>query len=110
MFFFLPILCYSQSGDDPQEDLAKFDYKLHMNVIFLKHHSIFWLPTWTMYKKYGNVLKIDWILAIENLKMHMILTHFSLQMLCVYSLQKKVGLESCSTPHLHWRSKNLRLF
>jgi hypothetical protein len=45
MFFFLPILCYNQSGDDPQEDLAKFDYKLHMNVIFLKHHSIFWLPT-----------------------------------------------------------------
>jgi hypothetical protein len=21
-----PILCYSQSGDNPQEDLAKFDY------------------------------------------------------------------------------------
>jgi hypothetical protein len=25
---------YSQSGDDPQEDLAKFDYKLNMKVIF----------------------------------------------------------------------------
>jgi hypothetical protein len=32
---------YSQSGDDPQEDLAKFYYKLNMKVIFKKHPSIF---------------------------------------------------------------------
>jgi len=29
-FLFLAIVCYSQSGDDPQEDLAKFGYKLNM--------------------------------------------------------------------------------
>jgi hypothetical protein len=27
-------------GDDPHEDLAKFGYKLNMNVIFLKHPSM----------------------------------------------------------------------
>jgi hypothetical protein len=31
---------YSQSGDDPQEDLAKFDYKLNRKVIFRKNPSI----------------------------------------------------------------------
>jgi hypothetical protein len=30
----LAILCYSQDGDDPQEDLAKFGYKLNMKAIF----------------------------------------------------------------------------
>jgi hypothetical protein len=40
--FFLGILCYSRSGDDPQKDLAKFGYKLNMKAIFLKTHpSIF---------------------------------------------------------------------
>jgi hypothetical protein len=34
-------LCYSQNGDDPQEDLAQFGYKLiNMKVNFLKHPSI----------------------------------------------------------------------
>jgi len=45
MFFvfvvlFLAIVCYSQSGDDPQEDLAKFGYKLNMKEKVLKHPSI----------------------------------------------------------------------
>ncbi len=31
-FFFLAISCYSQSGDDPQQDLAKFGYKKNMKV------------------------------------------------------------------------------
>jgi hypothetical protein len=40
--FFLGILCYSRSGDDPQKDLAKFGYKLNMKAIFLiTHPSIF---------------------------------------------------------------------
>ncbi len=30
------MLCYSQSGNDPQEDLARFGYKLNMKVNFLK--------------------------------------------------------------------------
>jgi hypothetical protein len=29
---FLAILCHSQSDNDPQEDLAKFGYKLNMKV------------------------------------------------------------------------------
>jgi hypothetical protein len=35
--FFWPILCWSQSGNQPQEDLAKFTYKWDMEVIILKH-------------------------------------------------------------------------
>jgi hypothetical protein len=31
-FSFLAISCYSQSGDDPQQDLAKFGYKKNMKV------------------------------------------------------------------------------
>jgi hypothetical protein len=31
----------SQSGDDPDEDLTKFDYKLKMKVENFKHPSIF---------------------------------------------------------------------
>ncbi len=46
-FFFLAIFCYSQSGDDPQEDLAKFGYKLNMKINVLKHPSIF-LATYLM--------------------------------------------------------------
>jgi hypothetical protein len=34
------ILCYSQSGNDTQEDLARFGYNLNMKVIFKKHPSI----------------------------------------------------------------------
>ncbi len=34
VFFFLEILCCSQSDDDLQEDLVKFDVKLNMKVKF----------------------------------------------------------------------------
>jgi hypothetical protein len=37
----LAILCYSQSGNDQQEDLAKFGYKLNMKLTISKHPSIF---------------------------------------------------------------------
>jgi hypothetical protein len=40
-FFFLAILCCSQSGDDPQEDLARSGYKLNMKVKFKEIPSIF---------------------------------------------------------------------
>jgi hypothetical protein len=39
--YFGEILCCSQSDDDLQEDLVKFDVKLNMKVKFLKHPSIF---------------------------------------------------------------------
>ncbi len=32
VFFFLSILCCNQSDDDPQEDLAKFGYKLNIKI------------------------------------------------------------------------------
>jgi hypothetical protein len=38
------ILCYSQSGDHPQEDLAKFGCKLNVREFFIKKILyIFWL-------------------------------------------------------------------
>jgi hypothetical protein len=43
--FFGASLHYSQSGDDPQEDLARFGYKLNMKVNFQKILLYFWLPT-----------------------------------------------------------------
>jgi hypothetical protein len=30
--FFMVILCYSQIGDDPKEDVGKFGYKQNMKV------------------------------------------------------------------------------
>jgi hypothetical protein len=41
VFYFLAILCYSQSGDDLQEDVAKFGYKLNLKIFFVKNPSIF---------------------------------------------------------------------
>jgi hypothetical protein len=38
--FLFSILCCSQCGNDPHEDLAKFGYKLNMKVNFVKHPSI----------------------------------------------------------------------
>jgi hypothetical protein len=46
--FFLAILFYGQSADDPQEDLARFGYKLNMKVKFLKYVSV-WLATYLNY-------------------------------------------------------------
>jgi hypothetical protein len=46
--FFEAILCYSQSGDDTQDNLAKFGYKLNMKIILQNILLYVWLPTWTM--------------------------------------------------------------
>jgi hypothetical protein len=58
-FFFGGGQCcvYSQSGNHPQECLAKFGYKLNVKAC-----SEIW----------RFVLKLDWILAIENLKKQVI--------------------------------------
>jgi hypothetical protein len=39
--FFWSILCWSQSGNQPQEDLAKFIYKWDMEVRTLKRSYFF---------------------------------------------------------------------
>jgi hypothetical protein len=52
---FLAILCYSQSGDDPKEDLARFGYKLKMKVIlFLKIRLYFLAINLNHVHKYGE--------------------------------------------------------
>jgi hypothetical protein len=40
-FFFGVVLCYSQRGHDPKENLVLFGYKLNMRVNFLKHPFMF---------------------------------------------------------------------
>ncbi len=72
-FFFFPVvfvfainLCYYQSGDDdPQEeeDLAKFGLEAKYESEFF----IFgYLPTWTMYRKYGDFLYfLGWLWLLE---------------------------------------------
>jgi hypothetical protein len=45
VFFLLEILCYNQSGDGPQKDLAKFGYKLNMKNKNKNLLLYFWLPT-----------------------------------------------------------------
>jgi hypothetical protein len=67
-------LGYSQSGDDPQEDLAKFGYQAKYDF-FAKHSSInFWLfyvnPCIEVWR---FLLKFDLVLALENLEKQMIL-------------------------------------
>jgi hypothetical protein len=39
------IMCYSQRGHDPKENLVLFGYKLNMRVKFKNILLCFWLPT-----------------------------------------------------------------
>jgi len=48
--FFRWVVWCSQGGHDPQEHLAKFDYKLNMKVKIKNVLLYFWLLTWTMSK------------------------------------------------------------
>jgi hypothetical protein len=50
--FFPSILLFNQSVNDPQKDLAKFGYKLNIEILEKKKRKkkktllyIFWLPT-----------------------------------------------------------------
>ncbi len=45
--FFWSILWYSQSGDDPQEDLTKFGHKLNMKITLKKYPSTIFLARWS---------------------------------------------------------------
>lgn len=63
----------AKSGDDPQESLAKFGYKLSMGVKFLSILLYFRLPTRTMYRHMAIFLSFfSRIIAIENVKKHII--------------------------------------
>jgi hypothetical protein len=38
--------CFAKVGDDPQEDLAKFDYNLNIKVKIKKKHPSIFLATY----------------------------------------------------------------
>jgi hypothetical protein len=103
MFFvfvvlFLAIVCYSQSGDDPQEDwvIAKFGYKLNMKKKVLKHPSIIFgyllepcIEIWWFFLNFGRIR------ATENFKMCVILAFSIVNIVCIlaiYMASKKKGL------------------
>jgi hypothetical protein len=62
---FLAISCYSQSDDDPQEDLAKFGYKLNKEVKSQKESFYIFGYLCELFKKIWQILAIP--------KKHMIL-------------------------------------
>jgi hypothetical protein len=60
--FFPSILLFNQSVNDPQKDLAKFGYKLNIEILGEKNLKktlldFFWLPTLTMYRNLVIFLK-----------------------------------------------------
>jgi hypothetical protein len=92
--FFGAILYYSQSGDDPQEDLAKFGYKLHMKAMLKKHPCVL-LATYLNHMQTSGYFffNFDQILAIEIFKKHMILalSIFSMAFWLYITSKKKKG-------------------
>jgi len=72
------ILCYSQSGDYPQEYLARFGYNLNYESNFFKKNPFIFLVSyfepciieiWRFFLKFGRIM------AIEKLQKHMILAN-----------------------------------
>jgi len=75
--FFWSIMWCSQNGNDLSKDLANHHWPQakYESEVFLRHPSkIFGYPTWSMYRKSWRFLfKFGRIMAIENLKMYLIL-------------------------------------
>jgi hypothetical protein len=76
--FFLGNFVLAKSGDNRQEDLAIFGCKLNFESKVLKNFLVyFWLPILNNVSKYGDFfLNFGLIMAIENLKKHVILVFF----------------------------------
>jgi hypothetical protein len=56
--WFLAILCYSQSGDDPHEGLANFGYKINIKIIYFeKNCSIFFTTSFNRVYRLAKFLK-----------------------------------------------------
>jgi len=68
--FILSILWCSQSGDDLQEDLAKYSFQINMKVKISKYTFFWGLTTWTqkMYKNGVIFQKFGQNMAIKNHK------------------------------------------
>ncbi len=77
--FFLGQRCsIAKSGDNRQEDLAISDYKINYESKVLKNFLLcFWLPILNNVSKYGDFfLNFGLIMAIQNLKKHVIVVFF----------------------------------
>ncbi len=83
--FFWSILCCSQNGDDPQDDLVKFGYKLNIKVIKNASFYIFSYLLELCIDIWKFFLIFFRIMAIENLKKHMILAFNFLNILFGYT-------------------------
>jgi hypothetical protein len=83
--FFGQLCSIAKSGDNRQEDLAIFDYKLNYESKVLKNFLLcFWLPILNNVLKYREFfLKFGLIMTIENFKKHLILV-FSFTFLFVF--------------------------
>ncbi len=68
--FILSILWCSQSGDDLQEDLAKYSFQINMKVKISKYTFFWGITTWTqkMYKNGVIFQKFGQNMAIKNHK------------------------------------------
>ncbi len=68
----------AKSGDDPQEDLARFGYKLNMKVKSLNVLLCFWLIHLNHVWKSGEfLLNFDQIMGIEKLKKALDFSHIN---------------------------------
>ncbi len=76
-------MCYSQSDNDPEEDIARFGYKPNMKVNFLKHPFIFLATYVTMYR-YNIVEKLKKPHDFNSL-------YFLYLILAILNQQKKAG-------------------
>jgi hypothetical protein len=91
------ILWCSQSGDDITEDLAKFGYKLNMNVKVLNILLEFLLPTWTMYRNLAIFLRFCVEFWLSKISKQMIL---ALSILLYYFSAIYIQPKKCYLPGL----------
>jgi hypothetical protein len=60
-------------GNDQEEDLAKFGYKLFMKAILKKYLDVFGYLLEPCIEIWQNFLNIDQIMATENIRQYLIL-------------------------------------
>jgi hypothetical protein len=102
-----------QCGNDPQKDLAKFGYKLNMEVIFIKTTLLYFLlTTWSMFWNLVIFLKIwshsgywKYFKALDFSNFN-----FEYNFLAIYSQQKRLGHSLLAkVTRLRWRFFSLEM-